>query len=82
LGISVDDSVETANWSKEIGITFPLLSDEGGKTAKRFALFDAKTNRAARAVAVVLNGQLVFSKKVTTTEVPAGLLPWMEKLAP
>jgi peroxiredoxin len=81
LGISVDDSVETATWAKEIGITFPLLSDKGGKVAKRFGLFDTKTNRAAKALAVVLDGQLVYSQKVSDTEVPIGISPWMEKLA-
>lgn len=81
LGISVDDSAETAMWANDIGITFPLLSDKGGKVAKRFGLFDAKTNRAAKAVAVVLDGQLVYSKKVTDTEVPVEISPWMEKLA-
>jgi peroxiredoxin len=81
LGISVDDSAETAKWAKEIGITFPLLSDVGGKVAKRFGLFDTKTLRAARAVAVVLEGQLVYSKKVTDTEVPSDISPWMESLS-
>lgn len=81
LGISVDDSVETAKWANEIGITFPLLSDKGGKVAKRFGLFDAETNRAAKAVAVVIDGQLVYSKEVTDTKVPFDLLPWMDKLA-
>lgn len=80
LGISVDDSTETAKWAKEIGISFPLLSDVGGKVSKRFGLFDTKTNRSAKAVAVVLEGQLVYSKKVTATEVPSGISPWMEGL--
>ncbi len=80
LGISVDDSDETAKWARDIKVTFPLLSDKGGKVAKRFGLFDAKTNRASRAVAVVLKGQLVYTKKVTSTEVPADIAPWMEKL--
>lgn len=79
MGISVDDPVEIAGWAKKIGITFPLLSDKGGKVAKRFGLFDAKTNRAAKAVAVVLDGQIVYSKIVTDTEVPLDVSPWMEK---
>lgn len=80
LGISVDDSDETAKWARNIKVTFPLLSDKDGKVAKRFGLFDARTKRAAKAVAVILEGQLVYTKKVTSTEVPSEISPWMEKL--
>jgi len=80
LGISVDDSDKTAKWARDIKITFPLLCDAGGKISKKFGLFDEKTNRASRAVAVVLQGELVYTKKVTTTEVPAAIAPWMERL--
>jgi len=78
LGISVDEPFETAKWAKEIGITFPLLSDKGGKVSKTFGLFDTKTNTSSRAVAVVVNGNLVYTKKVATTEVPKDILPWID----
>ncbi len=78
MGISVDDPVETAKWAKEIGITFPLLSDKGGKVSKSFGLLNTKTNTSARAVAVVVDGNLLYTKIVATTEVPNDILPWVE----
>jgi len=80
LGISIDDSAETAEWARRIKVSFPLLSDKDGKVSKSFGLFDARTKRSAKAIAVVLEGKLIYTKKVTTTEVPSEVSPWMEKL--
>jgi peroxiredoxin len=78
LGISVDDPSDTAVWAREIGITFPLLSDRGGKVSKRFGLFDSTRETSARAVATIIDGNILFVKRVTTTEVPSEIVPWRE----
>lgn len=81
MGISVDDSAETAEWARKIGVTFPLLSDRGAKVSKRFDLFDAKSGTSAKAVAVIDEGKLLFTKRVISTEVPTEISPWKEALA-
>lgn len=78
MGISVDDPSDTVVWAREIGITFPLLSDRGGKISKRFGLFDSTSETSARAVAVINDGNVLFLKRVTTTGVPAEIAPWKE----
>ena len=61
-------------------MTFPLVVDKGGRLSKRFSLFDSRTNKSAKAVALVDNGRIVYTKKVTTTEVPARVAPWIDKI--
>jgi peroxiredoxin len=78
LGISTDDASETAVWAKEVGITFPLLSDHEGRLSREFDLFDAKTKRSAKAVALVLDGKPVYKERVTSTGIPKKLSPCVE----
>ena len=39
LGISVDSSPANRAFAKEIGVTFPLLSDWGGETTKKYGIY-------------------------------------------
>jgi peroxiredoxin len=80
LGISVDDPMESAKWAKKIGVTFPLLSDNRGRLSQQLGLLDSASARSIRAVAVIQNGELVHTEQVITTEVPARLLPWIDKV--
>jgi mycoredoxin-dependent peroxiredoxin len=80
LGISVDDPLEAARWASDIGVSFPLLADKEGEIAKQFGLFDSETTRAAKAVAVVYDGRLVYSQEVSTPEIPPRLTPWIDNL--
>ena len=46
-----------------------------------FNLFDPQTRRSAKAVALVVEGKLLFSERVTTTEVPFRIAPWVEQVS-
>jgi alkyl hydroperoxide reductase subunit AhpC len=80
LGITIDDPRKLAEWSRTIGVTFPLLADSNGQVTREFELFDAQTNRAARAFVVIHEGAIVRSERVTTTEIPDVIAPWIERL--
>jgi peroxiredoxin 2/4 len=60
LGVS-GDSVEThMSWAKELGgVAFPLLSDEGGKLARAFGVFDEKERVALRATFILRKDRTV-----------------------
>ena len=42
LGISMDSPFSNAAWAEKINVTFPLLSDWGGDTTKKYGLYDEK----------------------------------------
>ena len=42
LGISMDSTFSNAEWAKQIGVTFPLLSDWGGDITKTYGLYNEK----------------------------------------
>jgi peroxiredoxin len=81
LGISVDNTKDTVEWSNGLKITFPLLSDKGGKISKSFGLFDTSTNRSSKAVALVNDGMLVYKEIVVDTKIPETVLPWIERFS-
>jgi len=71
LGISVDDELGiTAKWASEIGVTFPLLSDLGGKVCDSYGLLNKEKRASERALVIIKKGKIVFKKIVTGTEVP------------
>ena len=39
LGISMDSPFSNAEWAKQIGVTFPLLSDWGGKITREYGVY-------------------------------------------
>jgi len=42
LGVSMDSPFSNAAWAEKINVTFPLLSDWGGETTKKYGLYDEK----------------------------------------
>jgi len=42
LGVSVDSPFANAAWAKQIGVTFPILSDLGGDTSKEYGVYNPK----------------------------------------
>ncbi len=53
IGISVDPVDMHKEWIKELGIKYPLISDEDGKIAKSFGVLDEADNRAHRATFII-----------------------------
>jgi peroxiredoxin len=80
LGVSTDDAAVTAKLANDVGVTFPLVVDTGGRLSKKFGLYNPGSSRSVRAVALVNNGRVVYTKKVRTTEVPARIAPWVESV--
>ena len=48
LGVSVDSSFANNAWAKQIGVTFPILSDLGGDTSKDYGVYNPKYKAARR----------------------------------
>src|SRR5512146_2222280 len=40
LGVSMDSSFSNKAWAEKIGVTFPLLSDWGGKVSRQYGVFN------------------------------------------
>ena len=53
LGISVDSSPANRAFAKEIGVTFPLLSDFKRKVVKDYGIFDEERGFGTRATFVI-----------------------------
>ena len=53
LGISVDSSPANKAFAKEIGVTFPLLSDFKRKVVRDYGIFDEERGFGTRATFVV-----------------------------
>ena len=48
LGVSVDSSFANNAWAKQIGVTFPILSDLGGDMSKDYGVYNPKYKAARR----------------------------------
>jgi glutaredoxin-dependent peroxiredoxin len=48
LGVSVDSPFANGAWAKQIGVTFPILSDLGGDTSKDYGVYNPKYKAARR----------------------------------
>jgi peroxiredoxin len=48
LGVSMDSTFANAAFAKEIGVTFPLLSDWGGEVTKKYGLYNPQYKAARR----------------------------------
>jgi peroxiredoxin len=79
LGVTVDDPTETAIWVRNIGVTFPIVTDKNGEISKAFELFDVSTQRSAKALALVHEGRILHIQRVTSTDIPAELHPWIQR---
>jgi peroxiredoxin len=40
LGVSMDSTFSNKAWAEKIGVTFPLLSDWGGKVSREYGVFN------------------------------------------
>jgi len=54
LGVSMDCTFSNRAWAEQIKITFPLLSDWGGETVRKYGIYSPKY-KAARRVNYVID---------------------------
>ena len=48
LGVSMDRTFSNAEWAKQIGVTFPLLSDWGGAVTQQYGIYNPGYKAARR----------------------------------
>jgi thioredoxin-dependent peroxiredoxin len=48
LGVSMDSTFSNAEWAKQIGVTFPLLSDWGGEVTQMYGIYNPQYKAARR----------------------------------
>ena len=53
LGISVDSGPANAHWAKELGVTFPVLSDFKRTVVKEYGIYNETQGYANRATFVI-----------------------------
>ena len=46
---------------------------------KAFDLFDRSTKSAAKALALVYDGRVLYTEKVESTDIPVHVRPWMDR---
>jgi len=56
LGVSMDSPFSNKAWADQIKVTFPLLSDWGGDTVRKYGIYNPKY-KAARRVNYVIDKQ-------------------------
>ena len=54
LGVSMDSPYSNKAWAEQIKVTFPLLSDWGGETVRKYGIYNPKY-KAARRVNYVID---------------------------
>ena len=54
LGVSMDSTFSNRAWAEQIKITFPLFSDWGGETVRKYGIYSPKY-KAARRVNYVID---------------------------
>jgi peroxiredoxin len=53
LGISLDSGFANKAWTDQAGISFPMLSDWGGDTARKYGIYNPVTKAARRATFLI-----------------------------
>src|SRR5215813_2906706 len=48
LGVSMDSTFSNAEWAKQIGVSFPLLSDWGGDVTQTYGIYNPGYKAARR----------------------------------
>jgi peroxiredoxin len=48
LGVSMDSTFSNAEWAKQIGVSFPLLSDWGGEVTQSWGIYNPQYKAANR----------------------------------
>ncbi len=70
LGISLDDADTHLRWAKELGgLSYPLLSDSGGRVSRNYGVFDETDNVAQRATFIFNPDRTVLFAMVTSMNV-------------
>lgn len=73
LGISVDSGPANAHWAKELGITFPVLSDFKRTVVKDYGIYNEAQGYANRATFVIDNLGIIRNIEQGNTAIdPAG----------
>jgi peroxiredoxin len=64
LGVSMDSTFANKAWAQQIGVTFPLLSDQGGDVTHEYGVYEPKY-KAARRVTYLIDkeGRVVEMQK-------------------
>ena len=64
LGVSMDSTFANKAWAQQIGVTFPLLSDQGGGVTQEYGVYEPKY-KAARRVTYLIDkeGKVVEMQK-------------------
>jgi peroxiredoxin (alkyl hydroperoxide reductase subunit C) len=53
LGVTMDGFFANKAWTDQQGITFPMLSDLGGDTTRRYGIFNSQTKMVRRATFLI-----------------------------
>ena len=53
LGVSMDSPFSNKAWADQIGVTFPLLSDWGGDTTRKYGLYNSAYKAPRRATFLI-----------------------------
>jgi peroxiredoxin len=53
LGVTEDSGFANKAWASQIGTSFPILSDWGGDTARKYGIYNAQRKLARRATFLV-----------------------------
>lgn len=48
LGVTMDSPFSNKAWAEQIGATFPILSDWGGETTRKYGIYNPKYKAARR----------------------------------
>jgi peroxiredoxin (alkyl hydroperoxide reductase subunit C) len=73
LGISVDSGPANAHWAKELGVTFPILSDFKRTAVKDYGIYNEAQGYANRATFVVDKQGIISSIEQGNTAIdPSG----------
>lgn len=73
LGISVDSGPANAHWAKELGLTFPVLSDFMRKVVKEYGIYNEAQGYANRATFVIDKQGIIRSIEQGNTAIdPSG----------
>jgi peroxiredoxin len=53
LGVTMDGFFANKVWTDQMGISFPMLSDLGGDTTRRYGIFNPQTKMVRRATFLI-----------------------------
>ena len=63
LGVSMDSPFSNAAWAKEMGASFPILSDWGGDVTKEYGIYNPQYKAARRTTFLIdKDGKIVEIK--------------------